>query len=404
MIEILVTSFPFVLRVMYLRWRGMPVTLYNVHRALFLWFVLALIVFFAVFYYYPKSYTGLVPYRTVPVVAETGGTITEVFVKGGDHVKIGDPLFSIENSSELAKVEFSQRKVEEVEAAIVAAHMDVETAEASLTAAKAALEQAELTLADHQELQARGSAAYQHSQMERARSQRDTRKAEVDAAESKLATAKIQANNILPAQLETERASLKQAVVDLEKTRVHSYVDGTVEQLTLSVGARAAQAAISPAMMIVPDRTAKQKGRIVAGFSQVSRTELYEGMAAEIACESNFNIAMTNTVLPARITRIQEPIASGQMAPTNRLMEPAERVKRGQIVAHLDLVHPEHQELLVPGSGCLVQTYTTHLEGPLEGTVTAHVIEALGIIKAVGLRIRAWLGLASGIGLAGSGH
>jgi len=404
MIEILVTSFPFVLRVMYLRWRGMPVTLYNVHRALFLWFVLALVVFFAVFYYYPKSYTGLVPYRTVPVVAETGGTIKEVFVKGGDHVKIGDPLFSIENSSELAKVEFSQRKVEEVEAAIVAAHMDVETAEASLTAARAALEQAELTLADHKELQARGSAAYQHSQMERARSQRDTRKAEVDAAESKLATAKIQANNILPAQLETERASLKQAVVDLDKTRVHSFVDGTVEQLTLSVGARAAQAAISPAMMIVPDRTPKQKGRIIAGFSQVSRTELYEGMAAEIACESNFNIAMTNTVLPARITRIQEPIASGQMAPTNRLMEPSERVKRGQIVAHLDLVHPEHQELLVPGSGCLVQTYTTHLEGPLEGTVTAHVIEALGIIKAVGLRIRAWLGLASGIGLAGSGH
>ncbi|MEO0976135.1 MAG: biotin/lipoyl-binding protein [Pseudomonadota bacterium] len=404
MIEILVTSFPFVLRVMYLRWRGMPVTLYNVHRALFLWFVLALIVFFAVFYYYPKSYTGLVPYRTVPVVAETGGTITEVFVKGGDHVKTGDPLFSIENSAELAKVDYSRRKVEEVEAAIVAAHMDVETAEASLAAAQSALKQAELTLADHRELQARGSAAYQHSQMERAMSQRDTRKAEVDAAESKLATAKIQANNILPAQLESAKASLKQAEVELSKTRVHSFVDGTVEQLTLSVGARAAQAAISPAMMIVPDRTPKQKGRIVAGFSQVSRTELYEGMAAEIACESNFNIAMTNTVLPARITRIQEPIASGQLAPTNRLMEPAERVKRGQIVAHLDLVHPEHQELLVPGSGCLVQTYTTHLEGPLEGSVTAHVIEALGIIKAVGLRIRAWLGLASGIGLAGSGH
>ncbi|WP_299472517.1 biotin/lipoyl-binding protein [uncultured Roseibium sp.] len=404
MIEILVTSFPFVLRVMYLRWRGLPVTLYNVHRALFLWFVLALIVFFAVFYYYPKSYTGLVPYRTVPVVAETGGTVTEVFVKGGDHVKTGDPLFSIENSAEIAKVEYSRRKVEEVEAAIVAAHMDVETAQASLAAAQSALKQAELTLADHHELQARGSAAYQHSQMERATSQRDTRKAEVDAAESKLGTARIQANSILPAQLESAKASLKQAEVELAKTRVHSFVDGPVEQLTLSVGARAAQAAISPAMMIVPDRKSKEKGRIVAGFSQVSRTELYEGMAAEIACESNFNIAMTNTVLPARITRIQEPIASGQMAPTNRLMEPAERVKRGQIVAHLDLVHPEHQELLVPGSGCLVKTYTTHLKGPLEGSVTAHVIEALGIIKAVGLRIRAWLGLASGIGLAGSGH
>ncbi len=127
-------------------------------------------------------------------------------------------------------------------------------------------------------------------------------------------------------------------------------------------------------------------------------------MAAEIACESNFNIAMNNTVLPARITRIQIPISAGQMTPSGRLMEPAERAKRGQIVAHLDLVYPEHQELLVPGSGCIVQAYTTHLKGPLEGSVTAHVIEALGIIKAVGIRIKAWLGLAAGIGLAGSGH
>ncbi|MBO6892710.1 MAG: HlyD family secretion protein [Roseibium sp.] len=404
MIEIIVTSFPFVLRVMYLRWRGLPITLYNVHRALFLWFVLALVVFFAVFYYYPKSFTGLVPFRTVPVVADTGGTVTEVFVNGGDHVRIGDPLFAIESASEVAKVEYSQRQIDEIKAAFEAAHLDVETATATRDAALAGLKQAEMTLADHRELQARGSAAYQPSQLERAQSQRDTRIAEVEAAESKLAAAKVQANSILPAQLESAKASLKQAQVELDKTRVHSLVDGTVEQLTLNVGARATPAAMSPAMVIVPDRGPVARGRIVAGFSQVSRTELYEGMAAEIACESNFNIAMTNTVLPARITRIQEPISSGQMAPSGKLMEPAERARRGQIVAHLDLVHAEHRDLLVPGSGCIVQTYTTHLKGSLEGSFTAHVIEALGIIKAVGLRIKAWLGLASGIGLAGSGH
>lgn len=404
MIEIVVTSFPFVLRVIYLRWRGLPITLYNVHRALFMWFVLALIVFFAVFYYYPKSFTGLVPFRTVPVVAESGGTVTEVFVKGGDHVKVGNLLFTIENSDELTKVEIAERQIDEINAANAAAHLEVETAEAALQAAKTALKQAELTLADHHELMKRGSAAYQPSQLERAQSQRDTRLAEVDAAESKLATAKVQANSIIPAQLESAKASLKQAEAALAKTRVHSFVDGTVEQLTLNVGARATPAAMSPAMVIIPDRNKAQSGRIIAGFSQVSRREIYEGMAAEIACESNFNIAMKDTVLPARITRIQHPISSGQMAPTGRLMEPAERAKRGQVVAHLDLVHPEHQDLLVPGSGCIVQAYTTHLKGPLEGSVTAHVIEALGIIKAVGLRIKAWLGLASGIGLAGSAH
>ena len=161
---------------------------------------------------------------------------------------------------------------------------------------------------------------------------------------------------------------------------------------------------IITAMLIVPDRTPEQSGRIVAGISQVSRTELYEGMAAEVACESNFNMGMRDTVLPARIARIQDAISSGAVAPSGRLMEPGATAKRGQVVVHLDLVHPEHQEKLVPGGTCLVQLYTTGLHGDLDGTMTAHVIQALGIIKAYGLRIKAWIGLASGIGLTGGAH
>lgn len=404
MIELLVTSFPFVLRVIYLRWRGLPVTLYNVHRAVFMWFVLALIVFFAVFYYYPKSYTGLVPFRTVPVVAENGGTVTDVFVKGGDHVKPGDPLFAVENASEQAAVELASRKLEEISSTKMAADLQVETARAVLDSAITAKEQAELVLMDQRALQAKGSAAFQVSQLERAQSSLDSREAEVDAAKTQLGVAQVQASAVLPAQLASARASLKQAEVELAKTLTLSAVDGVVEQVTLNVGSRAAQAAMSPAMLIIPDRTDAERGRIVAGFSQVSRTELYEGMAAEVACESNFNISMRNTVLPARITRIQEPISSGQLAPSGRLIEPGEKAKRGQIVVHLDLVHPEHRDLLVPGSGCIVQSYTTGLDGDMEGTTVAHAIQAMGIIKAVGLRTKAWFGLTSGIGLVGGGH
>ncbi len=404
MIELLVTSFPFVLRVIYLKWRGLPVTLYNVHRALFMWFVLALIVFFAVFYYYPKSYTGLVPFRTVPVVAENGGTVTDIYVKGGDRVEPGDPLFAVENASEQAAVELATRKVEEIESAKLAAELQVQTAQAVLDAAITAREQAELVLMDHEALQAKGSAAFQVSQLERAQSTLSTREAEVEAAETQLGVAQVQATAVMPAQLASARASLKQAQVELSKTLALSSVDGVVEQVTLNVGSRAAQAAMSPAMLIVPDRKDAEKGRIVAGFSQVSRTELYEGMAAEVACESNFNISMRNTVLPARIVRIQEQISSGQLAPSGRLIEPSEKAKRGQIVVHLDLVHPEHRELLVPGSGCIVQSYTTNFEGEMEGTLVAHGIQAMGIIKAVGLRVKAWFGLTSGIGLIGGGH
>lgn len=404
MIEIAVTSFPFILRVLYLRWRGMPVTLYNVHRALVLWFVLAMIVFFAVFYYYPKSFTGLVPFRTVPVVAESGGTVSEIFVRGGDQVKVGDPLFSVENSAEIAEVDYAQRKVDEVESAMAMALLDIETAKAALASARSAQNQAAMVAEDHKELQARGSAAFQTSQLERATSTLMSRNADVQAAQSKLSASQVQANAVMPAQLASAKSSLKKAEIELAKTFTKSYVNGTVEQVTLSVGARAAAAAMSPAMLIIPDRSEVETGRIVAGFSQVSRTELYEGMAAEVACESNFNIGMRNTVLPARIARIQDPISAGQMAPSGRLMEPSERAARGQVVVHLDIEYPEHRQYLVPGSACIVQSYTTALKGPLEGTMTAHAIEAMGIIKAVGLRIKAWIGLASGIGLAGSSH
>ncbi|WP_217354444.1 MULTISPECIES: hypothetical protein [unclassified Ruegeria] len=57
-----------------------------------------------------------------------------------------------------------------------------------------------------------------------------------------------------------------------------------------------------------------------------------------------------------------------------------------------------------PGSGCIVQSYTTSFEGDMEGTLVAHGIQAMGIIKAVGLRVKAWFGLTSGIGLIGGGH
>lgn len=404
MIEILVTSFPFVLRVIYLRWRGMPITLYNVHRALVLWFALAVAVFFAVFYYYPKSYTGLVPFRTVPVVAEAGGTVSEVFVKGGDKVAVGDPLFAVNDSNQRAAVEIAERQVEEVMSAIALAELDVETARAALDAAQASKGQAETTLADHAALQAKGSAAFQTSQLERARSTLASRSAEVRAAEAQLAAAQVQVSAVMPAQLASAEAALEKAELDLSKTVTYSVVDGTVEQLTLHVGARAAPVPMSPAMLIIPERPDVERGHIVAGFSQVSHTELYEGMAAELACESNFNIGMRNTILPARITRIQDPISSGQMAPSGRLMEPAERAKRGQVVVHLDLVHDAHRDHLVPGSACIVQAYTTGLKGPMEGTMVAHAVEAMGIIKAVGIRIKAWLGLASGIGLVGGGH
>ncbi len=404
MIELVLTSFPFIIRVLYLRWRGLPVTLYNVHRALFLWLLLALAVFFTVFYYYPKSYTGIVAFRTIPVVAESGGTVTSIAVSSGSRVEAGDLLFTVDDTVERAAVLVAEKAVAEASKAVEAGKIEVQTVEAMLNATISLLEQIELTLADQEELRKRGSVAFQQSELERARNTREQRKAEVEAASRRLDAAKLQVSLILPARLESAEAALAQAVVALSKTKVYAIASGTIEQLTLNVGARASQIAVNPSMVIVPDRPENDPPFVSAGFAQVTRSVLYEGMAAEVACESNFNISMHNTVLPARIKRIQSVVSTGQISPSGRLLEPSERAVRGDIVAHLELVYPEHQEMLIEGSGCMVQAYTTHVTGTLEGGLIAHGIEALGVLKAVLLRVKVWIALAAGIGLGGGGH
>lgn len=403
MIELLLTSFPFALRWYWLRRRGLPIDLYALHHAIFAWFTLALIVFFTVFYYYPKSYTGIVTYRTVPVVAENGGDVTALHVGAGDRVRAGDPLFTVESSRERAAVVVARREVEEAERALDVARNEIRTAEAELSAAEAELAQAELTVTDQITLRDSGTGAFRANALERAETIRDTRIAAVAAATSRLAGVRLRAEEVLPATLETARANLAAAEADVSLTNIYAPLAGRIEQLTLQVGARAARLASRPSMVLVPDRTDDDPPEIAAGFAQVARPVLHVGMAAEVACESNFDIAMKNTVMPARITRIQGPIATGQLAPTGRLLEPAEFARRGEVVAFLALEHPEHVAQLVDGSGCMVQLYTTHVTGALEGTIIAHGIEALGVLKAFLLRMKVWIALAAGIGL-GAGH
>jgi len=400
MVELALTSFPFIIRVMYLRWRGIPVTLYNVHRAVFLWLVLALLVFFAAFYYHPKSYNGMLPFHIVPVVAERGGTVTEVMVKAGERVEPGQVLFTTDDSQEQAALKVAEQQVAEIDSSMSSAEAEVRTAEANLAQARAALQQAEDQLADQEQLRELNSPAFREAEYERATNLRASRDAELAAAQARLDTAELQVSEVLPARRESALADLDRAKVELDLTTVRSRVTGVVEQMTLDVGARAGQTNLGPAMLIVPDRPI----RITAGFTQVARDILHVGMPVEIACMSSLNVSMSNSILPARVTRIQNVIAAGQIAPTGQLIEPNRLVDSGDIVAHLELVDPEQVQYVMDGSNCLVQAYTTHVTGSLEGTPVAHVIETLGVLKALLLRVKAWVALATGVGLGGGSH
>lgn len=400
MIELTVTSFPFVLQILYLRWKGIPITLYNVHVSLFAWLALAFIVFFTVFYYYPKSYTGFVPFRTVPVVSENGGTVKSINVDNGSRVKPGQILFTVDATTETAAVKTAELKVAEVAKSFSSAKARIHSAEASLDREKAVLQQSVEAFKDQEELQRRKSPAFNERRFQAALADKTAGEAKVAQAEAQLEEANLELNEVLPAQRASANAALEQAKVELAKTTVRSQVNGVIDQVTLHVGARASQIAAKPAMLIIPDRDKSHPKRVFAGFSQVARSVLYVGMPAEVACDTNFNVGMVDAVLPARVLAIQPEIAAGQIAPTGRLLEPSEFSKRGEVAVLLEMAYPEHRDMLVNGSGCIVQTYYRNLGHGIGG----HILGGLGIIKAWGLRIKVWIALVTGVGLAGGGH
>lgn len=102
MFELLLTSFPVIIRYFQLKRRGEPVSVWNMRTAVFLWAIMAFCLFTLIFYFHPKSYSGLLPFRTVSVVAQTNGPVTELAVKNGQRVSAGDLLFRIEDNSQKA--------------------------------------------------------------------------------------------------------------------------------------------------------------------------------------------------------------------------------------------------------------------------------------------------------------
>jgi multidrug resistance efflux pump len=394
-IELTLASLPILLRIAYLRWRKRAITLYNIYWAVFIWLVLALGLMVGLLFYHPESQTGVLVFRTVPVVPERGGTVTELLVEPGDRVKPGQLLFTTDDSSERADVEVAQKVLAEIETAFAIAEVKIKSGQAAVEAAEASLEEAKILLAEQEYLKALNSPAFRKNSSERALTQKAIQEAGLNQARAALREAQLQLDTALPAKRQSAIAQLAKAQVEWEKTQTRSQVSGTVHQVTLNVGSRAAIIASRPSMVIVPDR----KPVIVAGFSQVARAVLHVGMAAEVACASNLNIGMRDSVLRARVSAIQDVIASGQLRPTGKLLEPRDLPRQGELVVFLKLEHSEQESLLEAGSDCIVQVYTTRVTGFLEGTFLASVFEDLGIEKALLLRIQLWGALAFGIGL-----
>lgn len=397
MFELLFTSFPAVIRYFQLRRRGESMTVWNMKTAVFLWAIMAFTVFVVIFYFHPKTYAGVVPFRTVSVVAQTSGPVTDIYVKNGQRVNTGDLLFRIENSAQLAALSEAEAQLAIIEAEQAKAEDSKLIVEAGVREIQARLVSLRDELRDAKSILKRGYGTTNN--VIEARSQVQVGEADLDAAKAQLDLADVELTEGIPARLAASEAAIEKAKTALDFTEVRSFTNGTITQLALSVGGPTTTLVLRPSMVIIPDRPENTPIRVSAGFAQVSKTTLYEGMPAEIACDTNASLSYRNAILPARIVLLQPAVATGQVTPSGDLKDLQNASQRGTVHAMLELIHKEHEALLLDGSGCIVQTYTNNLEG-----VFGHIVAATGVVKAAGLRMKVLGSILAGIGLAGGEH
>jgi hypothetical protein len=97
------------------------------------------------------------------------------------------------------------------------------------------------------------------------------------------------------------------------------------------------------------------------------------------------------------VTNVQSVVASGQVRPTDQLIDPLQARVPGTLTAYLEPLFAGGLDRLPPGSHCIANAYTSNhdaLDDPDIGAGRAfalHAIDAIGLVHAAILRLQALL-------------
>ncbi|OAF11800.1 secretion protein HlyD [Bradyrhizobium centrolobii] len=342
-----------------------------------------------IFYFHPSTSSATLYYRTVPILPEGSGRVAEVKIGISAPVKKGDVLFTLDNSKQQAALETAKRKVSEVDAAMQTAQADVVKAEAQIGEAKANYQQAKDELDVKKELQRRNPGIVPQRDIEKLQVLVDQRQAGIDGANAAKQAASLQVSTLLPAQKASAEAALDQAQVDLDKTIVRAGVDGRVEQFLVRPGDVVNQL-MRPAGVLIPEGAGRKV--LQAGFGQIEAQVMQTGMVAEATC-----ISKPWVIIPMVITTVQDYIAAGQFRTGEQLLEAQNAVRPGTILVFLEPLYQGGLDGVTPGSSCIVNAYTSNHEEisakdtPTSRKIALHVVDGVGLVHALLLRIQALL-------------
>jgi multidrug resistance efflux pump len=342
-----------------------------------------------IFYFHPSTTSAVSFFRTISILPEGSGRVSEVYVKYRDRVKAGQPLFRLDSTEQEAAVETARRRIAEVEASMIVAKSQLSEAEGRIAQARGAHRQALDEFETRADLRRRNPNAIPQRDVDRSRVAVETEQGLVDAALASRDAVVSQIDFQLPAQKASAEAALKQAEVALAKTVVYAGVDGWVEQFILRPGDLVSQI-MRPAGILVP----AEAGRVAiqAGFGQIEAQVIRRGMVGEVTC-----MAIPFSVIPVVVTNVQTVVAAGQIRPTDQLVDPIQAIQPGTITAYLEPLFPGQLDRLPPGSHCIANAYTSNHEALQSKDLSAtrrfvlHAIDAVGLVHAAILRLQALL-------------
>lgn len=355
-----------------------------------------------VFYFHPLTSNVTSFYRTIPVLPETGGRVTEIYVGLSEEVVAGQALFRLDGSMQESAVATARQKVAEIDAQLILAQADLATADGRIAEAQSSFQQAQDELDAKEELRTRNADVVPEREIERLQNLVNGRIGSLSVAKTAKLSLEAEITAVLPAARATAMAQAAEAQAQLDKMTIYAGVDGRMEQFTLRVG-DLVNPMLRPAGILIP----REAGRtsFQAGFGQISAAVLKVGMVAEMACASR-----PFEVFPMVVTEIQDVISSGQLRQSDLLVDPNSITRPGSITVHLEPLYAGGVTGVMPGSSCMVTAYTSnydrlHSDEDLSTMtyLTLHAIDTVGIVHAMLMRLQVVLTPVRSLVLTG-GH
>ncbi len=373
---------------------GHEITLYSVWYEL-RWgltgcFMLTVLLITIIFYNHPSSTSAVSFFRTVPILPDAPGRVSEIFVNVTDEVKQGDKLFKLDSVRQEAALETAKRRVLEVDAQSEMAKADVAAAKGQIQQAEGALQQALDDLRTKEELVARNAGVVAAREIEKLQVAVEARKGQLAAAQAGLQAAETRISTLLPAEKASANAALEQAQVELEKTVVYAGTDGRIEQFVLKVG-DFINPFMRPAGILIPTATNRRR-QLHAGFGQIEAQVMKVGMIAEAAC-----LSKPLTIIPLVVTDVQDVIAAGQFRAGEQLVDLQQIRQPGTITVYLEPLYEGGLEGVTPGSSCTINAYSSNHERMQTEKLNVfhraylHGVDTVGMVHAIILRAQALL-------------